>query len=175
MGFNTKVVGVTVDGRQELIGSMDISDKIYLKREKDNQYDNNAIAVYVIKDKNKHLENEYSERTGLSNKIGYLSREVSESLAPKMDNGQEYDVHITALTGDIVQNINRDISNYIKEERETTGREKHFDEDYSGWEDDSHEYVQDYNRSNDEGCDLLNDMFNGDVDCMEDYFEDMNE
>lgn len=86
--IKTKVVGVTKrneDGqsRQELIELLDPGDELYLEREPDNEYDENAIAVF----------NESWEQ------IGYLSRKVAEELAPLMDEGYETKCIVTAITG----------------------------------------------------------------------------
>lgn len=49
--------------------------KAELRREPDNEYDENAIAVWIV------------ERPFREVKIGYLKKEVAHDLAPKMDAG----------------------------------------------------------------------------------------
>ena len=58
--IQTKVVGVTFEGRQEVVARMQIGDKIWLEMEPDNPYDKNAIKVC--------REN--------GEQIGYLSRHL---------------------------------------------------------------------------------------------------
>ncbi len=48
--FRFKVAGVTFDGRQAVIGNLDISDPVQLRPEPENAYDKNAIAVLVAHD-----------------------------------------------------------------------------------------------------------------------------
>lgn len=70
-----KVVGVTFgneDGtsRQEIISNMTKNAPIILKREPDNKFDTNAIAVYSI-----------------DGQVGYIGREYAKILAPLIDSG----------------------------------------------------------------------------------------
>jgi len=88
--FYTKVVGVTHENeygesRQEIIRERLYEyDSLDLRREPDNEYDNNAIAVY----------------TDTGEQIGYLSSEVAEELAPLMDDGWEVKAVVKDITGD---------------------------------------------------------------------------
>ena len=66
----TRVVGVTFNGRQEVIAQLKYGEQVYLKREPKNPYDRNAIRV---------------ERHN-SNQIGYLNRYLASTLAPLFDN-----------------------------------------------------------------------------------------
>jgi len=118
----TKVVGVTSEDRQEIIYYLSILDKIYLERELNNSFDENAIAVNVIHAYNlddfgfEELDPkvDWKKKKDLySKKIGYLSKDVAKSIAQKMDNGQTYDAYITALTGETHQNLGVNI--YIEE------------------------------------------------------------
>ncbi len=43
--IQTKVVGVTFEGRQEVVARLQMGDKVWLEMEPDNPYDNNAIKV----------------------------------------------------------------------------------------------------------------------------------
>ena len=56
--ITTKVVGVTFEGRQDVIARMQMGDRVWLEMEPDNQFDHNAIKV--------------SRSNG--EKIGYLNR-----------------------------------------------------------------------------------------------------
>ena len=81
--FNTKLVGVTFEGRQDRIAALDDGMPLRLQRQPENPYDANAVAAYAP--------------DGIQ--IGYLNRNLSGTLAPVMDAGVEYDAAITAITG----------------------------------------------------------------------------
>lgn len=92
--FYTKIVGVSFinkDGsdRQELIEDLDDllqkTSRVPLKlvREPQNPYDHNAIQVH----------NEQGKQ------LGFLSRSVSETLAPMMDNGIVIQCTLSQITG----------------------------------------------------------------------------
>lgn len=80
--FNSKVVGVTVDNRQQIAKNLYAGQTLKLVREPYNSYDKNAIAILAG-----------------SNKIGYLSKEIASSLAYKMDEGTLYYCKVSAVTG----------------------------------------------------------------------------
>ena len=65
-----KVVGVTYEGRQQVIAHLKLGETIVLKREPNNPYDSNAIRV---------------ERLSDGKQIGYLKREKAALLAPMFD------------------------------------------------------------------------------------------
>lgn len=67
--ITTKVVGVSFEGRQEVVAKLQMGDRIWLEREPFNPYDVNAIRV--------------TRNNG--EQIGYLSRHLARSLAPLMD------------------------------------------------------------------------------------------
>ena len=92
--FYTKIVGVTFanqDGahRQEIIEDLDDllqktpTVSLILVREPSNPYDHNAIQVH---DQQKR-------------QLGFLSRSVSETLAPMMDNGIVVECTLSQITG----------------------------------------------------------------------------
>jgi len=64
--LTTKVVGVSFEGRQEVVARLQRGDRIWLDREPDNPYDCNAISVC--------REN--------GEQIGYLNRQLAASLNP---------------------------------------------------------------------------------------------
>lgn len=82
--YEVKVVGVTYDGRQSVVNQLAIGEKVLLVREPNNPYDNNAIQV--------------NRTNGQS--IGYISRNISETLAPIFDLvGGVVNARVSALTG----------------------------------------------------------------------------
>lgn len=78
----TKIVGVSFYDRQQIINSLKINQMLELKRDYNNKYDKNAIGVY---DKNKL--------------VGWISKQLSEKLAPEIDNGLCWEAIIKQITG----------------------------------------------------------------------------
>ncbi len=86
--FHSKVAGVTYDnpdgtGRQDLIRQCRAGDRLRSRREPDNRYDPNAVAVCT--------------ESGV--RIGYLSSRLAAELAPLLDRGGRVDVEISEITG----------------------------------------------------------------------------
>lgn len=81
--FYSKIVGVTFDGRQRFIPGLSTGEELQLRRERWNQYDSNAIAVY----------------DGRGNQLGYISKELASNMAPMMDGGAQYRITVTSVTG----------------------------------------------------------------------------
>ena len=92
-GFFTKVVGVSFpndDGssRQQIITSLTESIEkeevlLLLERQQNNVHDQNAVAVYSFEGK----------------QIGFLSKQVSETIAPLMDQGTKVIATAVTVTG----------------------------------------------------------------------------
>jgi single-stranded-DNA-specific exonuclease len=87
--FYTKVVGVTFEGRQEIIKNLEAGDELRLVREAENEYDDSAIRV----------ETEEKEQ------IGYLNSGLAQHLAPYLDVGFHYQVVISEVTGGEQKNL----------------------------------------------------------------------
>ena len=81
--FYTKVAGVSFEGREQLIETLQTDDLLALKREPDNAYDEHAIAVH----------------TQAGGHIGYLNRRIAQALAPVIDEGKQYHAIVSELTG----------------------------------------------------------------------------
>lgn len=75
-----KVVGVTFEGRQEIIKQLNRADKIAIRREPTNRFDTNAIAVWTEK-----------------GQVGYIGKDYATILAPMMDAGTQFSVNIAEL------------------------------------------------------------------------------
>lgn len=80
--IKTKVVGVTYEGRQSVIANMSEFDELDLVRNRNNEKDENAIAVFYEDDQ-----------------IGFLCKELAEKLAPLMDEGKEFSCEVSEITG----------------------------------------------------------------------------
>jgi single-stranded-DNA-specific exonuclease len=81
-GFNTKVVGVSFEGRQDVVAGVRPGAPLELRRQPDNAYDPNAIGVWLG-----------------ALQLGFLKREIAARIAPNVDGGERYTAEVTALTG----------------------------------------------------------------------------
>ncbi|MDQ7843078.1 MAG: single-stranded-DNA-specific exonuclease RecJ [Armatimonadota bacterium] len=81
--FYTKVVGVTYEGRQEVVRMLRPGDALRLRREPANPVDPHAIGVL----------------TDDGRQVGYLSARVAARVAPSMDAGARYTATVTQVTG----------------------------------------------------------------------------
>ena len=80
--FFTKVVGVTFEGRQDVVAGLIAGASLVLERQPENPHDGNAIAV----------------RYGTL-QLGYVRREIAKHLAPKFDGGVRYRATVASITG----------------------------------------------------------------------------
>jgi hypothetical protein len=97
--IRTKIKGVSYrnpDGsrRQKIIRDRcHAGDALLLVREPNNPVDQNAIQISrIVCKENRHI---------LEEQLGYVSRELAEDLAPRMDAGSQMFAKITTLTGDV--------------------------------------------------------------------------
>jgi single-stranded-DNA-specific exonuclease len=81
-GFNTKVVGVTFEGRQDIVSSLRPGEALELRRDAANLHDPNAIGVWYG-----------------SLQLGFVRREIAARIAPNVDGGERYAAQVTAVTG----------------------------------------------------------------------------
>jgi hypothetical protein len=82
----TKVVGVTFEGRQEVVAKLQVGEDIQLWREPTNPYDENAIRVERL----------------VGEQIGFINRFLAVDLAPIFDAQSEpVPGTVTQLTGSL--------------------------------------------------------------------------
>jgi single-stranded-DNA-specific exonuclease len=81
--FFTKLAGVTFEGRQSVIRTLQEGQVLYFVREPDNPYDANAINV----------------KTADGRSVGFIAKDKNSSLAYDLDHGKQYDVHVSGITG----------------------------------------------------------------------------
>ena len=103
--FHTKLAGVSFEGRQDRIAGLAIGSELALKRQPENQYDANAIAVL------------YGEL-----QIGFISKGIAKHLAPLIDDGARYRARIESLTGGGEKN--RGVNVYVWRDAALTIAEK---------------------------------------------------
>src|ERR1700694_4858255 len=81
-GFNTKVVGVSFEGRQDVVAGVRAGAPLELRRHPENTFDPNAIGVWFG-----------------ALQLGFLKRPIAARIAPNIDEGERYVAEVTALTG----------------------------------------------------------------------------
>ncbi|MDR5684275.1 MAG: single-stranded-DNA-specific exonuclease RecJ [Armatimonadota bacterium] len=81
--FYTKVVGVTFEDRQAVVGRLAPGEPLVLEREPDNPHDPHAIRV----------------RRADGEQVGYLAAVLAGRIAPTMDRGARYRATVTQVTG----------------------------------------------------------------------------
>ncbi len=80
--FPTKVMGVSFEGRQDLLAGLRPGLELDLHRQPDNPKDSQAIAVFYG-----------------ALQLGFLRKEIAKHLAPLIDGGVRYRARIEHLTG----------------------------------------------------------------------------
>ena len=113
-GFNTKVVGVSFEGRQDVVAGLHEGAALELRRQPENPYDANAIGVWYG-----------------ALQLGFLKREIAARIAPNVDAGERYTAEVTMVTGggprsfgiNIYVTRERDARAHTRTERENVARE----------------------------------------------------
>jgi single-stranded-DNA-specific exonuclease len=82
--IHSKIVGVSFEGRQDIIKTLKLGQKLRLIAEPENPYDPNAIKVMTEDGK----------------QAGYLSREMAEMIAEGIRKGITYDCKVNGVTGE---------------------------------------------------------------------------
>lgn len=84
--YNSKLVGVTFEGRQAVISTLKGNEPLRVRREADNEYDPNAVAVDV------KIGEEMLP-------IGYIAKDKNLEIAKSMDAGIPVEIKLASLTG----------------------------------------------------------------------------
>jgi hypothetical protein len=84
--YNSKLVGVTFEGRQAVISTLKGDEPLRVRREADNEYDPNAVAVDV------KIGEELLP-------IGYIAKDKNLEIAKSMDAGIPVEIKLASLTG----------------------------------------------------------------------------
>jgi single-stranded-DNA-specific exonuclease len=90
--FFTKVVGVSFEGRQDMVAGLVAGQSLELARQPENPVDANAIAV----------------RFG-SLHVGFIRKEIAKHLAPNIDGGDRYTATVASVTGGGTKNLGLNI------------------------------------------------------------------
>ena len=84
--YNSKLVGVTFEGRQAVISTLKGNEPLRVRREADNEYDPNAVAVDV------QVGEEYLP-------IGYIAKDKNLEIAKSLDAEIPVQIKLASLTG----------------------------------------------------------------------------
>src|ERR1039458_5025224 len=99
-GFNTKIVGVTFEGRQDLIAGLQPGQELELVRQPDNAFDPNAVAVHFGR-----LQ------------LGFVRKPIAARIAPNIDAGERYRAEVRHVTGGGTRSVGVNI--WVSRERAT--------------------------------------------------------
>ncbi len=100
-GFNTKIVGVTFEGRQDLIAGLEPGQTLEFVRQPDNAFDANAVAVHFGR---LHL--------------GFVRKAIAARIAPNIDAGERYRAEVKHITGGGKRSVGVNI--WVERERTQT-------------------------------------------------------
>lgn len=84
--YNSKLVGVTFEGRQAVISTLKGNEPLRVRREADNEYDPNAVAVDV------QVGKEFLP-------IGYIAKDKNLEIAKSLDAEVPVEIKLASLTG----------------------------------------------------------------------------
>lgn len=86
VNYHSKLVGVTFEGRQDIIKMLKGDEPLRTRREPENEYDKNAVAVDVQIAETWHP-------------IGYIAKDKNQDICNAMDAGNEIYIAIASITG----------------------------------------------------------------------------
>lgn len=120
VSYHSKLVGVTFEGRQELIESLQGNELLRFRREPENEYDSNAVAVDVLVTQGAHYapENDLGDFDEMWAPLGYIARDKNRELADLLSKGKEASIKITSLTGRDDGAKHLGVNVYIEHERD---------------------------------------------------------
>lgn len=110
--YHSKLVGVTFEGRQDVIKSLRGKEPLRVRREKDNKYDPRAVAVDVYKN------DEWIP-------IGYIAKDKNKDISETLDAGNTVYISIGDITGggDRSYGVNISLEYKLTEEEAPEARE----------------------------------------------------
>ena len=112
--YHSKIVGVTFEGRQDVINLMDKDTPLRFRREPENPYDANAVAIDA------QVMHVAPMPEWLP--IGYIARDKNAELAELLTDGKYASIKVSDITGgEVVEGKKRSfgVNVYIEHERKT--------------------------------------------------------
>ena len=89
--YHSKIVGVTFEGRQDVINQMFGNEQLRFRREPENEYDPNAVAVDAL------VQAGADQERWLP--IGYIARDKNSELAELLTDGRYASISVASITG----------------------------------------------------------------------------
>ncbi len=105
--YHSKIVGVTFEGRQEVIARLKGDEQLRFRREPENEYDPNAVAidVYGFIDGNGRPNSKSWDDNGEHgihrewSPIGYIARDKNAELAQVLTDNRFASIKMSDITG----------------------------------------------------------------------------
>lgn len=94
--YYSKLVGVTFEGRQDIIADLTGDEQLRFRREPDNEYDKNAVAVDVLATAPGMA---YEEKVSEWLPIGYIAKDNNTELAQILDEEKQAKIRLKDITG----------------------------------------------------------------------------
>lgn len=101
VSYHTKLAGVSFEGRQDTISLLNNDSHLRFRREPDNKYDGNAVAVdaLLVHSSIGHDDNTNVDLLTEWVPIGYIAKDKNSELAGILDDGVEASIKISDITG----------------------------------------------------------------------------
>lgn len=100
ISYHSKLVGVTFEGRQDVIKVLKGDEELRFRREPHNEHDKDAVAVDVFIDDEGILVGETPIKVeGYWKPIGFISRDNNNELARVLDDGKFASIKLSEITG----------------------------------------------------------------------------
>lgn len=96
--YHSKLVGVSFEGRQEIIANLSGDEELRFRREPSNEYDSNAVAVDVLISVDEEIDGK--PIIGEWKPIGYIAKDNNSELAFALDSGKKASIQLSEITGD---------------------------------------------------------------------------
>lgn len=147
--YHSKLVGVTFEGRQDTICILHGNEDLRFRREPENQYDSNAVAVdvFITQGTGYTPDADLGDFDESWYPIGYIARDKNSELAKALTDGREANIKLTEITGGGAKSsygVNIYIE-YEKEKRQTRSANAELVKDFFGneifYDDVLHEYT----------------------------------
>lgn len=99
--YHSKLVGVTFNNRQDTIGILKGDEELRFRREPENEFDKNAVAVDVLlaSTVQGHSDNMDVHEIDEWLPIGYIARDKNSELAQLLTDGREAHITMNEITG----------------------------------------------------------------------------
>jgi hypothetical protein len=94
-----RVVGVTFEGRQEVLAEMDSKTPVRLERDRRNKYDFHAVKVMAC------LNGKWVQ-------AGFIPRRMSSLISRSLDNGVALSAKVHRLTGGFYCEVKEEMANH---------------------------------------------------------------